>query len=230
MAEPREPRKLALLQAIPLAATACAIAGSIDAIAYLLFGKIFIANLTGNTVLFAGSLLARDWKQAGLRLGVVIAFGAGVLAAHALLRRLAGGRDRRIKLTALGIEFVFLITLALVPHPHFLQVVLLIVLAFAMGLQNDAFRSIGRIKLNTSFVTGDIEKLGTAIAESQIPGKSQEAGSKAVVFFSVWIAYAMGALLGAFGALQFPDKALWIPAGLTILAAVLVLKSPGQEG
>ena len=46
-----------ILAAVPLVGTLCAIAGAVDVIAYLLFGKIFIANMTGNTVLFAASVV-----------------------------------------------------------------------------------------------------------------------------------------------------------------------------
>ena len=67
-------RRRQVQAAIPLVATLCMMAGAIDAIAYILFGKIFIANMTGNTVLFAASVAVRDWGEAALRIGVVFAF------------------------------------------------------------------------------------------------------------------------------------------------------------
>ncbi len=204
----------------------CAIAGAVDVIAYLLFGKIFIANMTGNTVLSAASALRHDWGEAALRIGVVLAFLFGIFIARAGLRKLSLGQERRTRLIALAIEFALLVTLVLVSHPHAMRTGLLVLLAFAMGLQNDAFRNICGIKLNTSFITGDLESLGTALANSEDPAKRKQARKRVAVFFTIWIAYGIGALLGAFGAFHFAEKALLIPAGLVLIAATIVMGSP----
>ncbi len=221
-------RRRQIQAAIPLVATLCMIAGAIDVIAYILFGKIFIANMTGNTVLFAASVAVRDWSEAALRIGVVFAFLAGVFIAEAALRRLTAGRERHRQLTTLAIEWIVLSWLALTPHPDTLRIVLLLALAFAMGLQNNAFQRIGPIKLNTVFITGNLENLGEAIAESEEPEKRAEGRRKFAVFFTTMIAYGVGALIGAYGALDLKEKALWIPAGLVVVAAVMVMRSRPQ--
>jgi uncharacterized membrane protein YoaK (UPF0700 family) len=219
-------RRREIQAAIPLVATLCMTAGSIDSMAYILFGKIFIANMTGNTVLFAASVLLRDWKEAALRIGVVFTFLIGIFMAETLLRKLTAGRERRREMITLAIEFIVLSWLALTPHPDTLRIVLLLVLAFAMGMQNNAFQRIGPIKLNTAFITGDLENLGEAIAESEKPEKRAEGRRRSAVFFTTWAAYAVGALLGAFGALHLKEKALWIPAGLVVVAAMMLLRMP----
>ena len=217
--------------AIPLTAILCAAAGAVDAIAYLRLGKIFVGNMTGNTVLFAASILAHDWKEAGLRIGVVIAFIAGILLAHSALHKWMFERERRTRLAALAVEFVLLGALACVSHAHTLRVVLLVLLALALGLQNDAFRNIGGLKVNTSFITGDLENLGSALAGSKKPGERKQARRRVAVFFTTWIAYGVGALVGAAGALHFAEKALWIPAGLVLAAAAITMRSPdGYSG
>lgn len=218
-----------MLAAIPLAGTLCAIAGAVDVIAYLLYDKIFIANMTGNTVLFAASVLTRDWWEAGLRISVVIAFLVGTFVARAGLRQLTAGRDRRMQFAALAIEFAVLIALAPAPHLHALGVGLLMLLAFALAVQNDVFSRIGPMKLNTSFISGDLERLGDAIADTGKSARRKEAGLRIAVFISTWIAYAIGALLGAFGAFHFAQKALWIPAGLVVIAAALVPRSAVRQ-
>jgi uncharacterized membrane protein YoaK (UPF0700 family) len=222
-------RRRQIQAAIPLVATLCMIAGAIDVIAYILFGKIFIANMTGNTVLFAASVVVRDWSQAALRIGVVVTFLAGIFIAESVLRRLTAGRERQRELFTLAIEFVLLSWLAITPHPDTLRIVLLLVLAFSMGMQNNAFQRIGTIKLNTAFITGDLENLGEAVAEAEGSEKRAEGRRRTAVFFTTWIAYGVGAVIGAFGALGLKEKALWIPAGLVALAAVLVMRSPTQS-
>lgn len=222
-------RRRAILAAIPLVATLCMIAGAVDVIAYILFGKIFIANMTGNTVLFAASVVVRDWSQAALRIGVVAAFGSGILVAEAVLCRLTAGRERRRRLITLAIEFGVLSWLALTLHPDTLRIVLLIVLAFAMGMQNNAFRQIGPVTLSTAFISGDLENLGEAIAETGEPNKRAEGRRRSAVFFTTWVAYGVGALIGAYGALSLREKALWIPAGLVLAAVVMVMQSPARS-
>ena len=194
--------------AIPLTGVLCSVAGSIDVIAYLVFGKIFIANMTGNTVLFAASLVQHNWPEAALRIGVVLSFLFGIFVARAGLRRWAFNKDRPTRLVALTIEFVLLAALALLPQPYTARVELLVLLAFAVGVQNDAFQNIGGTRVNTSFITGDLENLGAALASSNDPAKRSQARRKAVVFFTTWVSYGIGALLGAFGALHFAEKAL----------------------
>ena len=222
-------RRRQIVAAIPLVATLCMIAGAIDVIAYILFGKIFIANMTGNTVLFAVSVSLRDWGEAALRIGVVFAFLVGVFIAEAVLRRLTAGRERQRQLVTLAIEWIVLSWLALTPHPDTLRIGLLLALAFAMGLQNNAFQRIGPIRLNTVFLTGNLEKLGEAIAEFEEPEKKAEGRRRFAVFFTTLIAYGLGALIGAFAALDLKEKALWIPAGLVVVAAALVMRSRSTE-
>jgi len=213
--------------AIPLTGFLCAAAGAVDAIAYILFGNIFIANMTGNTVLFAVSMAKRDWSEAELRIGIVFAFLAGIMLARALLEEWMHGRKRRTRLLALGVEFTLLSTLTWVSHAH-ARSLLLVLLAVAMGAQNDAFRNIDGVKLNTAFITGDLEELGAALVTSEASGKRSQARRRVPVFLTTWSTYAMGALLGASCAFQFAEKALWIPAGLLTLAAVIVMRSPDE--
>ena len=222
-------RRRQIQAAIPLVATLCMTAGAVDVIAFILFGKIFIANMTGNTVLFAASVVLHNWNEAALRIGVVVTFVAGIIVAETVLRRLTTGRERQRELITLAIEFGVLSCLALTPHPDTLRIVLLLVLAFAMGMQNNAFQQIGPVKLNTAFITGDLENLGEAIAEYGEPEKRAEGRRRSAVFFTTWIAYGVGALMGAYGALDLKEKSLWIPAGLVVVAAVMVMRSQQQS-
>jgi uncharacterized membrane protein YoaK (UPF0700 family) len=219
-----DPQRRSIVAAIPLVATLCMIAGAVDVIAYILFGKIFIANMTGNTVLFAASVVLHDWSEAALRIGVVVTFVAGIIIAETVLRRLTTRRERQRRLITLAIEFSVLSWLALTPHLD-IRIALLLVLAFSMGMQNNAFQRIGLNKVNTAFITGDLENLGEAIAEYGEPEKRADGLRRSAVFFTTWIAYGIGALIGAFGALALKEKALWIPAGLAIVAAAMVMRS-----
>jgi uncharacterized membrane protein YoaK (UPF0700 family) len=210
------------IRAIPLICLLCAIAGSVDAAAYLLCGQLFVANMTGNTVLFAISLLQRKVGTAALRGGLVAAFLTGVVVAR-LLARTAGQRvTRRQRAFVLGIQALILLQLAwrsAAGHTH----LLLLLLACMLGTQNGAFQYIGGIHLNTTFVTGDLEKLGEAVTDTH------NTLTRAGAFLLSWIGYAGGALLGALGAKDLPHHAFLVPMVLTLASAVAVMLMPEQS-
>jgi uncharacterized membrane protein YoaK (UPF0700 family) len=217
----RDAQKPAIL-AIPLIFLLCAVAGSIDAAAYLLFGRIFVANMTGGTVLLAISLLQRNGGEAALRGGLIAAFLAGVIVA----RMLARNADKRVaekqRILVLGSEVLVLMLLGWKStgiHVH----LLLLLLAGMLGTQNAAFRHIGGFQLNTTFITGDLEKLGEAVTDRR------DRVRKISAFLSSWIAYAGGAFLGGIGALEIPQHAFLVPMVLTIASAVALMLTPGVK-
>jgi uncharacterized membrane protein YoaK (UPF0700 family) len=107
--QPGNPRPAT--RAIPLICLLCAVAGSVDASAYLLSGRVFVANMTGNTVLLAISVLQRNPREAALRGGLVAAFLVGVIIAR-LLARIAGETPTKAqRISVLGIESVILLML-----------------------------------------------------------------------------------------------------------------------
>ena len=192
-----------------------------DAAAYLLCGQVFVANMTGGTVLLAISLLQGKMAAAALRGGLVVAFLVGVVVAR-LLTRIAGQRlTKRQRISVLGAESIVLLLLAWKStgaHTH----LLLLLLACLLGMQNAAFRSVGGLHLNTTFITGDLEMLGEAITE---PGESLP---KMSAFLLSWIAYAAGASLGALGARDLPQHVFLLPMILAVAAMAAVALTPEQ--
>ena len=204
---------------IPLIGLLCALAGSVDAAAYLLCGQIFVANMTGNTVLLSISLLQRNPKEAALRAGMVAAFLAGVIVA----RLLAGTADKRLTKTQrvfiLGIESLLLLLLTSKNAGAHTDLLLLL-LACMLGIQNAAFQNIGAFHLNTTFITGDLEKLGEAMTDMR------HALPKTTTFLVSWIAYAGGACLGALNALKLPHRGFLVPTILAVASAITVSLMP----
>jgi uncharacterized membrane protein YoaK (UPF0700 family) len=224
--QPGNPRPAT--RAIPLICLLCAVAGSVDASAYLLSGRVFVANMTGNTVLFAISLLQRNRGEAALRGGLVAAFLAGVMIAR-LLARMAGERPTKgQRITILGIESGVLFMLAWKNAGAHADLLLLL-LACILGVQNGAFRYIGGFHLNTTFVTGDLELLGEAIMD--LP-KSEPRNSRVKVsaFVLSWVGYAGGAALGALGAVAFPHHGFLPSMMLALASLIAVILIPARSG
>jgi uncharacterized membrane protein YoaK (UPF0700 family) len=203
----------------------CSIAGAVDALAYLSLGKLFVANLTGNTVLFAYHAAERHWAASAERLALIFAFLIGVIT-NRLLKRWIQSEKRRLNpaVVSLTIECSVLCTLALFSTQGYLRVALLLALAWTMGLQNDAFQHIGPVNLNTTFLTGDIEKLGGMLADSATESeKHRQHRQRIVAFATAWLAYAGGALLGALGSHLFQLRALLLPAAMVLIVLTMEL-------
>jgi uncharacterized membrane protein YoaK (UPF0700 family) len=210
-----------LTRAIPLICLLCAVAGSVDAVAYLLCGRVFVANMTGGTVLLAISLLQRNLGEAGLRGGLVAAFLVGVIVVRFLARMPDRRLTKRQRISILGIESIVLLMLAWKSAGAHTDLLLLL-LAGTLGMQNAAFRYIGGLHLNTTFITGDLESLGETITEPR------DSLSKASAFLLSWIAYAGGAFLGALGARGFPHHGFLLPMILAVASVTVVALMPEQ--
>jgi uncharacterized membrane protein YoaK (UPF0700 family) len=212
-----------------LIALLCSIAGAVDCVAYFRLGHLFVANLTGNTVLFAYSAAQQHWAAAAQRLGLILAFFLGVVTNRTMQRWIqAGNKTLNPAVVSLAIECSLLCVLAFFSSDGDLRIVLLLFLAWTMGLQNDAFQNIGPVNLNTAFLTGDIEKLGSILAS---PVKDAELKRKRRVqigaFLTAWISYALGAIVGAFGGRSLPGaRALLMPATMSTIVLLLEMDRP----
>ncbi|QNI31102.1 DUF1275 domain-containing protein [Alloacidobacterium dinghuense] len=222
MVPPRQQRETHIFLLISLL---CATAGAVDLLAYFRLGRVFVANLTGNTVLFAYHAVAGHWRSAALRLGIIVSFFAGVVTNRFLKRWIQSERIRfNPAVVSLAIECAILTAAAFLILHERLRIALLLLLAWAMGLQNDAFLQIGPINLNTTFLTGDIEKLGTEVATPATDTEQKRARTTRIkAFLTVWVAYGAGAMLAATGSHFFEIRALLIPAVMAALVIVLEL-------
>jgi uncharacterized membrane protein YoaK (UPF0700 family) len=199
--------------------------GAVDAIAYLQFDHVFVANMTGNTILFASNLVFHHVSAAIAHLLPILGFLAGVVVARLLLNRNPPKQDSLGPSPASGLCFLLasgLWTIIGVLTPS-LTSFLIPVLAFSMGAQNAAFTRVGKTPVNTAFITGDLEKFGEAIANlvsfQKADGLNERTRIRAVG--CIWIAYAIGAALGALFGQPWGKRALLFPAGVLFLSAGL---------
>ena len=153
----------------------------------------------------------------------ILGFLAGIVAARLLLNRNPPNQGSLGPSPASGLCFLLasgLWTIVGVLTPS-LTTVLIPVLAFSMGAQNAAFTGVGKTPLNTAFITGDLQKLGEAVANlvSFRKPDTQEERLKIRAVGAIWIAYALGAALGALSGQAWGKGALLAPAGVLCLSA-----------
>ncbi|HEX6567284.1 MAG TPA: YoaK family protein [Chthoniobacterales bacterium] len=201
-------------------------AGAVDVIAYLQFDHVFVANMTGNTVLFAAALIASQFSKAVNHLLPIVTFLLGVVTARIAVIRLDRPSWPKISVCLILISGLWSIVAVLIPN---LGSILIPVLAFSMGAQNATLPQVEKVPVNTAFITGNLEKLGEAIA--RLLGKSANRDDRLKMWAvgSIWIAYALGAAAGALAALHIGRRALLLPAGVLCFCAALIFATSFRQ-
>lgn len=172
------------LRAGRIAATTLAlVAGFADAYGYLGW-RVFAANMTGNTVIFAISVL-RNTEQMRLALTLILLFFSGAILGRAIMERLRSH-------VTLYAEAGLLAVASFVPRDATLPVI-----SLAMGLQNSALSAFAGVAANTSFLSGDYTKLGQVIADIAVRRGTGRDLRTIAILWPLIVAYALGAVVSA---------------------------------
>lgn len=214
-------------------------AGCLDAVGFLGFGEVFVANMTGNTVLL-GIAVGQGDGEAVLRAGTALGgFICGVAVGAVVVGR---KRERplwpRAVTAALVIELFVLAAFAAgwllfagAEPTGRVSLVLISLSALAMGVQSSAVRRLGVPGVATTYVTGTLTNLTEGaidwlratrpkVSDEDDEGSSEQEAPSArglLLPADVWLAYGTGAVAG--GAAQL----LWWPAGVLLPAGVVAV-------
>jgi uncharacterized membrane protein YoaK (UPF0700 family) len=154
-------------------------AGSIDAIGYLGFGRVFTANMTGNTVLL-GLHLGQEQGGAALRALLALAgFGVGLVMGALIVERIRGAGPWPPAVTwALALEAAMLAAFAVGTYltASLREVIethaLIAVSAIAMGIQSAAVRRLNVPGIATTYVTGTLTTAVTSLVAGSRAAKA----------------------------------------------------------
>ncbi len=203
-------------------------AGCVDAIAFVNAG-VFPANMTGNSVVLAASLLHPGTGGATLSALALLGFCIGAASGAWIVHSPDHDWSRRVSLALLGagsLVFGCAISMALTGD-HFLSFIV-IVAAAAMGLQSAAVQQLGIAGVATVFVTGT---LTTAI--TRLVGAAREAGDHAPrvekspwLPASSWLSYFAGAFIGGLQPALHTGIPAALPGVLLVAAALIGARRP----
>ena len=198
------------------------VAGYGDAVAFFGFGA-FTANMTGNTVLLAGALAARVFGPLPGAIGLLlpaaslVGFALGAAVAAVALR--ANPRSRR-RTVALLIAMAAMIAAAVLqlrwPGSN---AVLVALLSAVMGMQSVVAVHAGSGGISTTYVTGSIVRAIVNLL-STAAGDAIRAEGRASA--ATWAFYLVGAFAGAAALRALGPSALWVPAAVVALLAIVV--------
>jgi uncharacterized membrane protein YoaK (UPF0700 family) len=175
-------------------------AGYVDALSYLGLGRVFTANMTGNTVLLAIGLARLD-TDAAVRSSVALAgflTGAAVGGAVVERDRVESIWPRGVTL-ALAIEAIILCVFAagwlrVGDAPTALPMAGLIALsALAMGVQSAAIRRLEVSGIATTYITGTLTHLVTRFMHP-LRQASTFRDRHGILLGAVWVVYFGGRL------------------------------------
>src|SRR5258708_1624884 len=174
------------------------VTGLVDAVSYLKLGHVFVANMTGNVLLLG--LATADAAEFSVAVSLV-AIGSFLLGALAAGRLGSSTGEHRGRFLALATYAqVSVVGAALVVSlassdlsGGILAYTLVVLLAFAMGLQNAAARRLGVPDLTTSVLTQTVT--GLAADSHFAGGANPNIGRRLLAIVAMLIGASIGALL-----------------------------------
>ena len=194
--------------------------------ASIILAKTFTGHLTGNFVLTAISLAGSDWPNLFRRVLAIALFLTGIVLSVILQKWLARKSLRPLLPVLLGLEIV-LISTACVALTSLLPVRLelfVILMALALGLQNGAWREAGGVTVHSTYLTGMVTNLLTTGTKRYIyQGREPGVDAKVSLLTGMWLAFVLGALLGA--ALVYSFQATGILGIIVVLLFLMICQS-----
>jgi uncharacterized membrane protein YoaK (UPF0700 family) len=174
------------------------VAGLVDAVSYLGLGHVFVANMTGNVVFLGFVAGGAPDISAALSLVAIAAFALGALAGRRLGWNSNGHRGRLLAISssvqAVAVGGAFLVSLASFGgHDGISAYALVLLLAFAMGLQTGTARRLGVADLTTTVLTLTVTGLA---ADSRLAGgMNPNTGRRLTAIAAMFVGAFVGAVL-----------------------------------
>ncbi len=216
--------------------------GCLDALGFLELGRVFTANMTGNTVLFGMAIAQGDWLAMLRSLIALVGFSLGVISGTFLIRRNyeQHAQSWTLQITrALVTEACILLLFALiwafilrVPQRGVVDNILIALSALAMGQQSTTVLSLGIPGISTTYISGTITTLMANLARRLARHVDEPAiitpiatiqveRQKPARLIAVWLVYIIAAITGGYGALHAASLAAFLPFIAVVIAIAI---------
>jgi len=160
----------------------------------------FGGMMTGNTVKVGISLQQKEWGWAGVYMTCILLFALGTVFALFMIQRLGTNAQRAFLLIFMA-SFLLVdgAALALKAEDPIYSSLVSSLAAFALGAQNLLSQKSGLIKGNTTFMTGNIQKMAEALwnLATKRGGLKPAEQRAAFLLFLTWSNYIIGGVCGA---------------------------------
>jgi uncharacterized membrane protein YoaK (UPF0700 family) len=194
--------------------------GVFDATSYIALGKVFTANMTGNTVLLAIAVARGSGADAARSAVALGGFSVGAAVGVMLTASTVGSWPSRaggaLALEVLGLA-ALLVLWAVLGVPA-IRYVLIAVAGSVMGLQSAAVRASDIRGVNTTYMTSTLLNAIARVVERARRTRARRDGPS--LPGAAWVTYGLGALVAALAVPSWQAGIIGIP--LAIVATVTV--------
>ncbi len=204
----------------PLLLLLTVVTGLVDAASFLKLGHVFVANMTGNVVFLGFAIAGASGLSIAASLVALGSFLLGGLAGGRIARRFPVHRGRLLH-AALVTQLLAIVAAATIaasggdPLSSARRYALIVLLAFAMGVQNASVRRLAVPELTTTVLTMTLT--GIASDSALAGGEGSRIGRRSLAVGSMFV----GALIGALLALDV-DTAAALGAAAAVLAIAVI--------
>jgi len=197
------------------AASLSALAGYVDAIAFIYLGGFFVSFMSGNTTVGSVELVqGGDW---GTAFAIVGAFVVGVIAGTVVSRARRGSAA-----WVLSVVTVLLLVGTLLSGVGLPIVVPALFISAGMGAVNTVFARDGQPTLGLTYMTGALVKMAQELVNA-FAGGSKTAWLRQL---ALWLSIAVGAVLGAAAYGWLGIAAMWVAVAVAVIAVVVAALVP----
>lgn len=194
------------------------IAGFIDAVGFIIFSGLFVANMSGNSAALGAWLGQGEWRHGLPHLFAVPIFVIGLIGGYTAITLNCTLRRCALLLASEAVLILLFIILQIFQdHPappsntYFLTATPLLL---AMGMQNAPLRQIKKSAFASTYVTGMLDTFSRSIASlicTHLKGGSAADKSSIIKSGVLWLSYIAGALLGSFSLIHLGPLVLLLP-------------------
>lgn len=206
---------------IAMATALAALAGFVDAVAWIELVGFFASFMSGNTTRLGIGLAHGDWAAARTAAALILMFVSGVITASVVGHRFAG----RHKPPVMALVTLALCGAALAAW-WALPIAALLLLAFAMGAENGVFNREGEVSIGLTYMTGTLVRFGQQFAMTLMgAGERRDWGP----YLSLWLGFVAGGVLGAVASGGSLAGAVTIAAAVSAMLTAAMAVVSGRE-
>ena len=197
-----------------------------DAYSYNCRGQVFANAQTGNIVLLGQNIASGNFQNALHYLFPLLAFLAGVYLSEWVRELCKSFQKLHWRQIVLAFEIVMLAIAGLLPQS--LNVVSNVLMSFACAMQVDSFRKFRGIPCATTMCIGNLRAGIHATAEFCV-WRRREDRNRAATYFTVILAFALGAVLGNLAIRRWQNLAILCSSALLAVCFVLMFFQAPEE-
>lgn len=200
--------------------------GFMDSYTYIFRNGVFANAQTGNIILLGINIFEGSYKNSLKYLIPVCSFVIGVFIAQFIRIKFGQIKVLHWRQITVIIEIIIMLTVAFISTQY--NVLANSLVSFACGIQVQSFQKIRGNKLATTMCIGNL-RTATELLCNWFHTKNSELVKKSMLYYSVILVFALGAVCGNFLVKCFGQRAILASAVILIIAFIIMFVDDKEE-